>query len=134
MFSVLWRFRRILAGYSKQSTVGGVLILIGSALALALPWPLKIVVDNVLQDKPLTGLTAAVLGGSLALDQRALLWICVVAAVIIAASHSERAVVLLVDAGTLGELSTSDGVFRDMNTLLGNDSPAAVTPLHAVAG
>lgn len=85
MFSVLWQFRETLAVYKRQLTIGAVLILIGSALALALPWPLKIVVDNVLQDKPLTGITATLIGPELATDQRGLLWVCVVATVVIAA-------------------------------------------------
>jgi ATP-binding cassette, subfamily B, bacterial len=85
MFSVLWQFRSTLAAYRGQLAVGGVLILIGSALALALPWPLKIVVDNVLQDRPLTGPAAAVLGPELAADRVALVWLCIGAICLLAA-------------------------------------------------
>jgi subfamily B ATP-binding cassette protein MsbA len=83
VFSVLWQFRSTLAVYRRQLVAGGLLILLGSALALALPWPLKIVVDNVLAGEALTGPTAALLGP---LGQGpALLWTCIAAICIIAA-------------------------------------------------
>ncbi|MGH3565450.1 MAG: ABC transporter ATP-binding protein [Pseudonocardia sp.] len=84
MFSVLWQFRTTLAVYRRQLAVGGLLILAGSAMALALPWPLKIVVDNVLQDRPLTGAVAAVLGPEPAGNPVALLWICIAAICVVA--------------------------------------------------
>jgi ATP-binding cassette subfamily B protein len=74
VFSVLWTFRTTLAVYRRELTVGGLLILAGAALALALPWPLKIVVDNVLRDRPYGPLAGM-----------ALLWTCVVAICVIAA-------------------------------------------------
>ncbi len=64
MFSVLWQFRTTLVVYRRELTVGGLLILLGSALALALPWPLKIVVDNVLQDRPFGPLSGMPLLGA----------------------------------------------------------------------
>lgn len=85
MFSVLWQFRATLAVYRRQLILGGVLILAGSGLVLALPWPLKIVVDNVLQDRPLTGLAASVLGPALVADGPGLLWVCIAAICVIAA-------------------------------------------------
>jgi len=81
MFSVLWRFRTTLGVYRRRLAIGGVLILAGSGLALALPWPLKIVVDNVLQGRPLDG--AGFLGplGS----GTGLLWLCICAICVVAA-------------------------------------------------
>jgi ATP-binding cassette subfamily B protein len=73
MFSVLWQFRTTLAVYRRQLAIGGVLILAGSGLALALPWPLKIVVDNVLQGRPF-----GPLGGM------PLLWLCIAALCLLA--------------------------------------------------
>lgn len=111
MFKVLWQFRRSLLVYKRQLTIGGVLILIGSALALALPWPLKVVVDNVLQDKPLTGFTATLLGQSVAADQNALLWTCVVATVVIAAL---AAVIMYLAERTLS--SVGEHMLADLRT------------------
>ncbi|GAA3234111.1 ABC transporter ATP-binding protein [Pseudonocardia petroleophila] len=52
MLSVLWRFRGTLAPHRRELTIGGLLILAGAGLALALPWPLKVVVDHVLAGRP----------------------------------------------------------------------------------
>lgn len=64
MFSVLWRFRATLTPHRRELAVGGLLVLAGAALALALPWPLKIVVDHVLRDRPWGPLSGGVLLGA----------------------------------------------------------------------
>ncbi|MHA6782728.1 ABC transporter ATP-binding protein [Pseudonocardia saturnea] len=71
---MLWRFRATLAVHRRELAVGGLLILAGSALALALPWPLKIVVDHVLRDRPLGPLAGV-----------PLLWACIGAIGVVAA-------------------------------------------------
>jgi ATP-binding cassette, subfamily B, bacterial len=53
MISTLWRFKGFLGRYWLPIVLGG-LFTVGSALfALAQPWPLKIIVDSVLNDEPL---------------------------------------------------------------------------------
>src|SRR5438034_88491 len=52
MFSTIYRFRAFLGRYWLL-LIGGALFTLGSAvLALAQPWPLKVIVDSVLQNKP----------------------------------------------------------------------------------
>ena len=53
MFETLLRFRPFLAPYRVKLGAGAVATLASSALALAQPWPLKVIVDNVLRGKPL---------------------------------------------------------------------------------
>jgi ATP-binding cassette subfamily B protein len=52
MLATLFRFRRFLGKYWLSLTVGAVLTLASAAFALAQPWPLKVIVDSVLQNKP----------------------------------------------------------------------------------
>ncbi|HEY5856182.1 MAG TPA: ABC transporter ATP-binding protein [Aldersonia sp.] len=85
MFTVLWQFRRTLARHHRRLALGGVLVLIGAALALALPWPLKIVVDNVIGTEPLTGFAASLLGPATTAGQHGVLWTCVGATIVLAA-------------------------------------------------
>jgi subfamily B ATP-binding cassette protein MsbA len=84
MFTVLWQFRATLAPHRRRLACGGLLVLLGAVLALALPWPLKVVVDNVLPGVPVGGFAGSVLG-PLAADPIALLWVCVAAICIVAA-------------------------------------------------
>ena len=62
MLTLLWRFRGTLRPYRALLGLGGVLVLVVAALELALPWPLKIVVDNVLGDRPVSGALGELLG------------------------------------------------------------------------
>src|SRR3954462_12451577 len=55
MFSTFWRFRRFIRPYRGPGIVGGALVLVVAATDIAAPWPLKVVVDNVLRAQPLTG-------------------------------------------------------------------------------
>jgi len=50
-----WRFRRIVRPYAWPLAVGGALVLVVAATDILAPWPLKVVVDNVLREQPLTG-------------------------------------------------------------------------------
>ena len=62
MFSILWRFRSVLRPYRGILALGGLLVLVVSALELALPWPLKVVVDDVLPRRPVDGLVGELVG------------------------------------------------------------------------
>ena len=54
MFLTFWRFRRYMAPLSWALAGGAVLVILSAAMQVALPWPLKIIVDNVLKtpEKP----------------------------------------------------------------------------------
>ena len=55
MLRTFWRFRRIVRPYAGPLAVGGALVLVVAATDILAPWPLKVVVDNVLREQPLTG-------------------------------------------------------------------------------
>ena len=55
MLRTFWRFRRIVRPYAAPLAVGGALVLVVAATDILAPWPLKVVVDNVLREQPLTG-------------------------------------------------------------------------------
>jgi ATP-binding cassette subfamily B protein len=77
------RALRYLAPYKKLGAGSVVLTILSAVAALAVPWPLKIVVDHVLSDHPLPGTLARVLG-PIAESQEALLLFAVIAGLIIA--------------------------------------------------
>jgi subfamily B ATP-binding cassette protein MsbA len=52
MISTFIRFRGFIVPYRRRLAGGALCTLASSALALAQPWPLKIIVDNVLHGKP----------------------------------------------------------------------------------
>ena len=58
--------------------------LLAAPLALMLPIPIKVVVDSVLDGKPLPGLVAAVLPDGIEADPDKLLWTCTIAVVVLA--------------------------------------------------
>ena len=60
--------------YWPLAIVSVILIFVGGVIGLATPWPLKILVDNVLQDKPLPGVLQDWFGG---LDRYTLLYVAV---------------------------------------------------------
>jgi len=62
LFSILWRFRSVLRPYRGILALGGLLVLVVSALELALPWPLKVIVDDVLPRRPVDGLLGELVG------------------------------------------------------------------------
>lgn len=51
MFRILWRFRDTLRPHHRRLLLGTLLVLLASAVELALPWPLKVIVDDVLRGK-----------------------------------------------------------------------------------
>jgi subfamily B ATP-binding cassette protein MsbA len=59
MVRTLWRFRWLLRPYRLSLAVGSVLVILVAATSVAAPWPLKIIVDNVIKRKhPSPGLSA----------------------------------------------------------------------------
>ena len=72
------------AGSYWPHLVGAFLLsLVAAPLALMLPVPIKVVVDNVLDTKPLPGFVAALLPEGIESDPTALLWTCALAVVVI---------------------------------------------------
>ncbi|MBI5549409.1 MAG: ABC transporter ATP-binding protein [Deltaproteobacteria bacterium] len=59
---LLWTFRREIGAQRGRLTLAGLLVISQVAAELILPWPLKVVVDNVIRGKPLTGPLAQALG------------------------------------------------------------------------
>jgi ATP-binding cassette subfamily B protein len=53
MFLTFWRFRRAMIPHSWAMSGGALLVIFVAAMEVALPWPMKIIVDDVLQ--PLGG-------------------------------------------------------------------------------
>ena len=56
------RLLKYLRPYWRLASLSGVLILLSSGLALLVPWPLKILVDSVLQGEPLPGFLETAFG------------------------------------------------------------------------
>ncbi|HYY33394.1 MAG TPA: ABC transporter ATP-binding protein [Gaiellaceae bacterium] len=52
MIWTILRFRSFLGGYATRLSTGAALSLTSAFLALAQPWPLKVIVDSVLRQKP----------------------------------------------------------------------------------
>jgi subfamily B ATP-binding cassette protein MsbA len=83
MLRTFWRFRRIVRPYAGPLAVGGALVLVVAATDIASPWPLKVVVDNVLRDRPLTGPIGELIGSVAGTDVDAILTAAVAAFVAI---------------------------------------------------
>jgi ATP-binding cassette, subfamily B, bacterial len=79
MLRTFWRFRRIVRPYRGPLIVGGALVLVVAATDIASPWPLKVVVDNVLRNQPLSGPLGELLGSVSGSGQNAILTAAVVA-------------------------------------------------------
>ena len=119
MLSILWRFRGILRPYRSPLLLGGLLVLVVSAIELALPWPLKVVVDNVIPRERPTGRLAELVG-PLADSTYGLLAACsaaVVALAVLAAVGSYLSSLLLQGVGErmIADLRTE--IFSHLQTL-----------------
>src|SRR6266508_3721566 len=65
MVRVFWRFRSRLRPYGLPLVIGSLLVMLVAAADVAAPWPLKIIVDNVLRGKPIeSGLGALLSPGA----------------------------------------------------------------------
>ncbi len=62
MLAILLRFRTVLRRHRRPLLLGGLLVLVVAALELALPWPLKVVVDDVVQGSAPGGTLGRLLG------------------------------------------------------------------------
>src|SRR3954469_12580412 len=62
MFRTFWRFRRSVGPYRGPLAVGGALVLVVAGTDILTPWPLKVVVDNVLRGNPLSGVIGQLFG------------------------------------------------------------------------
>jgi subfamily B ATP-binding cassette protein MsbA len=101
----LWRYRQFASPFRWRLALGGILVLIVAGAGILQPWPLKIIVDNVLRSKPLHGPLAGVFPRFVRRDPDALL---------IAAVVSLLALVVL---GALAEYTSTrllDGVGERM--------------------
>lgn len=49
MFLPLWRFRRSMAPHARALTGGVILVVLAAVMQVVLPWPLKVIVDDVLK-------------------------------------------------------------------------------------
>ncbi len=85
MLAFLWRFRSVLRPYRRPLAGGSVLVLVAAAVKLALPWPLKIVVDHVLTAEPLGGFLGTVVASVTSGSPTSLLVVCAVALGLLAA-------------------------------------------------
>src|SRR6185369_5008598 len=88
----LRRILPYLRPYRKLAIVSVALILLGSAAALLAPWPLQMLIDNVLEGRPLSPVLAFVLG-PIAESRTGLLIFAVVAGVLVTLLHHGLAVV-----------------------------------------
>lgn len=84
MFDVLRRFGPNMRPYRAQMLLGGLLVLFVSAVELLLPWPLKVVVDDVLQNRPPQGILGRLLGPA-AENQMIVLAVCAASLIFLAA-------------------------------------------------
>jgi ABC-type multidrug transport system fused ATPase/permease subunit len=64
MIKYLPRVLRYLRPYARLVVFAVILMLVASAFSLLGPWPLKIIVDNILQGRPLPPQLQAILGGN----------------------------------------------------------------------
>ncbi len=55
MFLTFWRFRSAIAPYAWAMAGGALLVIFVAAMEVALPWPMKIIVDDVLQQAGSSG-------------------------------------------------------------------------------
>src|SRR3954452_9206879 len=83
MLRTFWRFRRTLHPYRAPLAVGGALVLMVAATDLLAPWPLKVVVDNVLRGQPATGVVGDLLDSISESGANAILTAAIVALVVI---------------------------------------------------
>lgn len=82
MLEIVRRFAPTLRPHRAQMLTGGVLVLLVTVLELALPWPLKVVVDDVLHRRPPDGALGALLG-PLADSPTAVLAVCALALLVL---------------------------------------------------
>jgi len=85
MLRVFWRFREPLRPYRLLLAIGTVLTLVVAAMDVASPWPLKVVVDNVLKRRALTSALGSLIPRQFRANPNRLLAAAIVALLLIAA-------------------------------------------------
>lgn len=83
MIRSLWRYRTFAAPFRRQLFLGGILVLVVAAAGVLEPWPLKIIVDNVLRDRPLRGPLSPLFPASVRSDANRLLVAAAVALLVV---------------------------------------------------
>lgn len=83
MLEILRRFSLTLKPYRGRMVIGGLLVLLVAAIELALPWPMQVVVDNVLHGEKITGVRAILLAPVLD-SPVAMIAVCAAAIVVLA--------------------------------------------------
>src|SRR5437870_1232960 len=82
--SVTAPFRFFVRAHWKALTLASIAVLGETAADLAEPWPIKVIVDNVVQSKKLSGWFAQAISGLLGSDKYATLNLAVIAVMVIA--------------------------------------------------
>ncbi len=104
----------------RRALAGAAAVLLAEVVtALAAPWPLKVIVDEVIKRKPLHGPAAALLG-PLSGSPRAALWTMVAAIVVIAAANAAleyQAQAMLVRVGQTFVLAVRQRVYAHLQRL-----------------
>jgi ABC-type multidrug transport system fused ATPase/permease subunit len=80
--SSLYRSLHYLRPFWRLATVSVILIAVGAVASLAAPWPLQLLFDNVLEQRPLAGPLGKVIA-PLGLSRTGLLWLAVVGGVVV---------------------------------------------------
>jgi len=102
----LIRFRRTVVPYRFALAIGGLLVLVVAVTGVLAPWPLKIVVDNVLKHKALTGWSARVLGGGSSSDHLLVLALAAMFGIVVLGAAADYLSTVLLDG--VGERITAD--------------------------
>ena len=63
MLRAVWRFRSFVRGYSRAFAVGAVAVILGAVTDLAMPWPLKVIIDGAILHRPQTGWLPSLIAG-----------------------------------------------------------------------
>ncbi len=108
MLRVFWRFRDVLRPYHAGLLVGSVLILLVAGADVAAPWPLKVIVDNVLRHRPLGPQLGALVGSGARRDPSTLLAVAIGALVVIVAIGALADYLSTFVLDGIGERLTSD--------------------------
>jgi ATP-binding cassette, subfamily B, bacterial len=83
VFGTFWRFRTALRPYLFPLGIGSLLVLFVAAVDIATPWPLKVIVDNVLKGKPARSGPGELLSFLAGPESQRLLAVCVLAMVVL---------------------------------------------------
>jgi subfamily B ATP-binding cassette protein MsbA len=108
MIRSLLRFRGATKPYRAELAVGAVMVLLMSIGGVLAPWPLKVIVDNVLKRKPLTGPIGHLVGSNAQQNPEHLLVVALVAlfGIVVFGALAEYLSTMLLDG--VGERITAD--------------------------